>query len=72
MVTAAEFEVIGRSSLDALVSVNDTIAQLDVDGRFSVTVALDEGINVVEVVASVASGEELSEVLVIIREPQGS
>ncbi len=72
-VTAAdEFEVIGRSSLDALVSVNDTIAQLDVDGRFSVTVALDEGINVVEVVASVASGEELSEVLVIIREPQGS
>ena len=53
-------------------SVNDTIAQLDVDGRFSVTVALDEEINVVEVVASVASGEELSEVLVIIREPQGS
>lgn len=72
VVTAAEFEVVGRSSLDALVSVNDTIAQLDVDGRFSVTVALDEGINVVEVVASVASGEELSEVLVIIREPQGS
>lgn len=69
---ATEFEVIGRSSLDALVSVNDTIAQLDVDGRFSVSVPLDEGVNVVEVVASVASGEELSEVLVIIREPQGS
>ncbi|MDA1256885.1 MAG: DUF4382 domain-containing protein [Chloroflexi bacterium] len=70
--TAQEFEVVGRSSLDALISVNDTVVELDVDGRFSVSVPLEDGVNVVEVVASVASGEELSEVLVIIREPQGS
>ncbi len=63
-----EFEVVGRASIDALVSVNDTIADLDVDGRFRVTVALEEGVNVVEVVASVASGEEFNEVIVIIRE----
>ena len=70
--TAAEFEVVGRTSLDALVSVNDTIAQLDIDGRFRVTVSIEEGVNVIEVVASVASGDELSEILVIIREPEGS
>jgi len=64
----AEFEVVGRTSLDAIVSVNDTIAVLDINGRFRVTVTLDEDVNVIEVVASVASGEELSEVLVIIRE----
>ena len=70
--TGAEFEVVGRTSLDALVSVNDTIAQLDIDGRFRVTVPIEEGVNVIEVVASVASGDELSEILVIIREPEGS
>lgn len=63
-----EFEVVGRTSLDALVSVNDTIAVLDIDGRFRVTVALEEAVNVIEIVASVASGDELSEILVIIRE----
>ncbi len=63
-----EFEVVGRASIDALVSVNDTIATLDVDGRFRVTLPVELGVNVIEVVASVASGEELSEVLVIIRE----
>jgi hypothetical protein len=64
----AEFEVVGRASIDALVTVNDTIAELDVDGRFRVTVSLELGVNVVEVVASVASGDEFSEVIVLIRE----
>lgn len=60
-----EFEVVGRASIEALVSVNDTIATLDVDGRFQATLPVELGVNVIEVVASVASGEELSEVLVI-------
>jgi hypothetical protein len=68
-VSTNTFEVIGRTSLDALVTVNDTFADVAIDGTFSVVVELDEGPNVVEVVASTAGGDEDSIVLVIIFEP---
>ena len=68
-VTTSTFDVIGRTSVDALVTVNDTFADVAIDGTFTVTVDLEEGPNIVEVVASTAAGEEASEVLVIILEP---
>ena len=68
IVTTATFDVVGRTSIDALVTVNDTFADVAVDGTFTVTVALDEGPNIVEVVASTAAGDESSIVLVIIYE----
>jgi len=68
VVTTATFEVAGRTSIDALVSVNDTFVDVAVDGTFRATVTLEEGPNIIEVVASTAEGDESSIVLVIIYE----
>ena len=67
-VTTSSFEIVGRTSVDALVTVNDSFADVAVDGTFTATVALDEGPNVIEVVASTAAGDESSIVVVIIYE----
>ncbi len=63
------FEIVGRTTVDALVTVNDAFADVAVDGTFRLTVELDEGPNIVEVVASTAGGDQSSIVLVIIYEP---
>ena len=63
------FEVIGRTSVDALVTVNDTFVDVAIDGTFSLVVELVEGTNDVEVVASTSAGDESSIVLVIFFEP---
>ena len=69
IVTTNTFDVVGRTSVDALVSVNDLFPEVAVDGTFTVTVSLEEGPNIVEVVASTGAGDEASEVLLIIYEP---
>ncbi len=61
--------VIGRTRIDAVVSVNDVFAEVDEDGRFWVPIVLEEGPNIIEVVVSVGTGEEQSEVLVVIYSP---
>ena len=68
VVSQAEYEIRGRTSLDATVSVNDTVVDVDGDGRFSQKLTLDPGPNLVEVVASSANGDETSAVLTIIYE----
>jgi len=72
IVTEDTVEITGRTRIDALVSVNDEIVDVDENGRFSATVALEEGDNVIEIVASIATGEEVGESLVIFYEPTGS
>lgn len=69
IVAVDNFEVIGRTSVDALVSVNDTFVDVAIDGTFKLTVTLIEDTNEVEVVASTVSGDESSIVLVIFFEP---
>jgi hypothetical protein len=61
--------VAGRTRADAVVSVNDTILAPDIDGRFSLIVDLEEGVNVIEVVSSVASGEQLDVIIAVIYAP---
>ncbi len=61
--------VSGRTRVDAVVTVNDTFVDPDIDGLFSAEIPLDEGPNIIEVVASIATGEELSTVLVVVYEP---
>ncbi len=68
-VSTSTFDVVGRTSVDALVSVNDEFPEVAVDGTFTPTVTLEEGPNIVEVVASTAAGDESSIVLLIIYEP---
>lgn len=56
----------GETTADAVVTVNGTIAEVDADGRFSATVSLEEGPNVIEVFASDFEGREASEFLSVI------
>ena len=66
---AASLTVVGRTRVDALVTINDTIVEPNIDGEFSLDVALEAGPNIIEVVASVASGEQMDLVLVVIYLP---
>ena len=61
--------VSGRTRVDAVVTVNDTFVDPDIDGLFSAEIQLEEGPNRIEVVASIATGEQLWKVLVVIYEP---
>ncbi|MCH8893278.1 MAG: hypothetical protein J4N75_07525 [Chloroflexi bacterium] len=61
--------VAGRTRVDAVVTINDAIVEPDIDGEFSLDVPLEEGPNIIEVVVSVASGEQLDLVLVAIYLP---
>ena len=69
IVAESSITVVGRTRIDAAVSVNDIFAEVDENGRFQVLVQLEEDINIIEVVASVATGEELVEILVVIYSP---
>ena len=61
--------VVGRTRVDAVVTINDSLVEPDIDGVFSLDVPLDVGPNIIEVVASVASGEQMDLVLVAIYLP---
>ena len=61
--------VIGRTRVDAVVTINDSVVEPDIDGEFSLDVPLEEGPNIIEVVVSVDSGEQLDLVLVAIYLP---
>ena len=60
--------LVGRTRIDAAITVDDTFVDLDDDGQFEITLELQEGFRVIEVVAS-TSEEELSLVLTIAYEP---
>ena len=62
-------EVVGRTRIDAVVTVNDTVVDPDSEGQFSSTVELEEGPNIIEVVSSIANGQQLDLVLVVIYLP---
>lgn len=68
-VTESKYEFTGRTTVDALVSVNDHVLEIDEQGRFALLMDLEEGPNVIEVVASNALGEQFDEVLLVIYEP---
>lgn len=69
VVDTPTFTVTGRTRADAIVSVNDLIVAPDVDGVFSLVLTLDEGPNVIEIVASVANKDPLDRILAVIYAP---
>ncbi len=68
-VTQNSYEVSGRTTVDALLSVNDSVLEVDEQGRFAFAVDLEEGPNIIEIVASNAAGEQYDEVLLVFYEP---
>ena len=59
----------GRTRIDAVITVDDLFVEPDLDGVFTVELTLEEGENIIEVVASISTGEELSTVLTVIYLP---
>ena len=62
----------GRTAADAIVSVNGVIVEVQSDGTFELTLALDPGPNLVEIVASDLDGNSISSTLAIISIPENS
>ena len=61
--------VIGQTSPNAVVSVNDVVTIANPQGRFNVSVPLQAGPNVLEVIASNAAGEEVYIILTVLYQP---
>ena len=58
-VSAAEIDVIGTAPVDTVLSINDEIVEVGSDQKFTAHLTLDEGINIIEVLASDLSGNEV-------------
>ena len=71
VIGSAEVTVGGRSTPDATVSVNGQVADIDASGRFStaVPVTLEEGPNLIEVIASDLAGGVETRVLTVVYIP---
>ena len=65
-VYSADLVVKGQTEADAVVSVNEAVVDVDADGKFSTTITLEEGPNLMEVLASDFEGNEGSVVLTVI------
>ena len=68
-VSASPWLVVGQTQPGALVSVNDVVGFANDEGRFSLPAALLLGVNVLEVIASNAAGEEVFVILTVIYQP---
>ena len=69
VVNTSQVDVIGSAPAGAVISVNDEIFIVSSDLQFKATVLLDEGPNLIEVIASDESGNEMSALLTITYEP---
>ncbi len=69
IINADKVEVRGRTTRGAIVSVNGELAEVDEEGNFTMMVVLEEGPNIIEVIASDLEGNEDGRTLVIIYVP---
>ncbi|GAI18785.1 unnamed protein product [marine sediment metagenome] len=68
-VTSSAIPVSGTTSPDAVVSVNSEMVEVDERGNFSTMVTLEEGPNIIEVIASDFEGNKEGSVLAVIYIP---
>jgi hypothetical protein len=69
IVNTSQVEVIGSAPARAVVSVNDDIFLNGDDQQFKTTVSLEEGPNLIEILASDENGNEASLILTVTYEP---
>jgi hypothetical protein len=69
VVNTPQVEIVGTAPIGAVVSVDDAILIVGSDGQFKITVTLVEGPNVIEIIASEASGNQGYALLGIFYEP---
>jgi hypothetical protein len=68
-VSTSPWLVVGQTQPGALVSVNDAVGFANDEGRFSLPAVLLPGVNVLEVIASNAAGEEVFVILTVVYQP---
>ncbi|MEE8046598.1 MAG: hypothetical protein V3T49_07155 [Dehalococcoidia bacterium] len=68
--TATSIEITGIASLDSVIQVNGIGATPDSSGIFQVTVELETGSNLIEIISINLSGESVTEELVIFSQPE--
>ncbi|MEA3327402.1 MAG: hypothetical protein U9R53_08870 [Chloroflexota bacterium] len=66
IVTQEVIDVSGQAPAETVISLNDYIFLVTEEGSFSIPVILDEGPNIIELVASNIDGDELALVLTIV------
>ncbi len=66
VVRTSSIEVSGSTVLDAVVTVNGDVVEVDSEGRFSTRLILDPGPNVVEIIASDFTGRQEGQALTLI------
>ena len=66
---ASPLLVSGFTIPNAIVSVNDTVGLANADGRFVLTVPLEPGPNVLEIIASKPTGDQASLILTVLYQP---
>ena len=69
VVAVSPIVISGRTRADALVTINDEVVPVGLDGTFGLSVSLHEGPNIVEVVASAEGEAQLEAVLAVIHAP---
>lgn len=69
IVSTPQVDVIGSAPSGAIVSINDEILIVGSDQQFKARVTLDEGPNLIEIIASNEAGDESSLMLTITYEP---
>ena len=69
IVTSSVIPVGGTTSPDAVVSVNGEVVEVDERGNFTTMVTLEEGPNIIEVIASDFEGNKESTILAVIYIP---
>ncbi len=69
VVNTPQVDVIGSAPARAVVSINDEILLVGADRQFKTIVSLDEGPNLIEIIASDDNGNEISLLLTVTYEP---
>ena len=69
VVTTSQMDVIGLAPVAAVITINDDILIVGADGQFKTTVFLEEGPNLIEIIASDVNGNETSLLLTVTYEP---
>ena len=69
VVNTGQVEVIGAAPPDTVVTVNDEILIVDPEQEFKVSIPLEEGPNLIEIVASDINGNEIDQLLTVYYEP---
>jgi hypothetical protein len=69
VVNSPQIVVEGIASLGAVISIEDEIILVDTDGKFQVTIFLEEGPNLIEILASDELDNQIFTTLIVIYQP---